>query len=120
VKLRLDGGELLEREARAVVVGNVGTLPGGFTLLAGASFDDGLLDVGVLEPKGVLGWAWVARLAVTGVEVPGHFEHFKAAKVEVEADRPLPRELDGDLLPKGSSLSAEVLHKALVVRAPPG
>jgi diacylglycerol kinase family enzyme len=118
VTLQLDGGEELVREARAVVVGNVGTLPGGFTLLGGARLDDGLLDVGVLKPRGLSGWASVARLAVAGVEAQAHFEHFQAAKVEVRADEPLPRELDGDLLPKGRSLSAEVLHKALVVRTP--
>ena len=50
--VRLDGGELLVRRAQSVVVGNVGILPGGFALLPGASLDDGLLDVGILTPKG--------------------------------------------------------------------
>jgi len=118
VRIRLDSGETLERQARAVVIGNVGTLPGGFTLLADARVDDGLLDVGVLEPRGLLGWASVARLAVAGADVPGHFEHFRAAQVHVEADSELPRELDGDLLPRAKSLSAEIGHEALLVRVP--
>lgn len=116
--LRLDGGEPTTCLARAVVIGNVGTLPGGFTLLAGARVNDGLLDVGVLKPRGLLGWLSVARLAVAGRDVPGHFEHFRAAKVEVTAANELPRELDGDLLPRGRSLVVEVHHDALLVKVP--
>jgi diacylglycerol kinase family enzyme len=116
--VRLDGGDPVSRRAKAVVVCNVGTLPGGFTLLAGASVDDGLLDVGVLEPRGMFGWVSLARLAVAGREGGGHFEHFKAAKVEVSTASPLPRQLDGDLLPRGCGLFVEVQHKALVVRVP--
>lgn len=118
LEIRLDGATVLARQACAVVVGNVGSLPGGFTLLARARLDDGLLDIGVLEPKGLLGWASLARMAVAGVPVAGHFESFRAAKVEIEATAPLPRQLDGDLLPRGKSLAAEVLHKALLVRVP--
>ncbi|MDA8303121.1 MAG: diacylglycerol kinase family protein [Actinomycetota bacterium] len=116
VTLRLDGGEPLTRWAHAVVVGNVGILPGGFTILPGAALDDGLLDVGVLEPKGLSGWLRIARLAVTGIETRDHFEHFRAAKVEVEVGEELPRQLDGDLLPPARSLSVEVQERALLVK----
>ena len=54
--ITLDGGEPLRRRARCVVVGNAGLLPGGFVLLPGARLDDGLLDVGILAPSGLLGW----------------------------------------------------------------
>ena len=116
--LCLDGGEPVSRHARTVVIGNVGTLPGGFTLLSGASVDDGLLDVGVLEPKGLPGWVALARLVVAGREVPGHFAHFRASKVEVTSSVDLPRQLDGDLLPPSNSLKVELHHKALLVKAP--
>ena len=43
------------------MVGNVGILPGGFSILPGASVEDGSLDVGVLAPQHVLGWAVMAR-----------------------------------------------------------
>ena len=114
--LRLDGGQPFTRRAHAVVAGNVGTLPGGFTILPGAALDDGLLDVGVLEPEGVSGWLRIARLAVTGVEARDHFEHFRAAKLEVEAEEELPRQLDGDVLLPARSLSVEVQARALLVK----
>lgn len=118
MSLRLDGGEPVVRRAHAIVVGNVGILPGGFTILPNAVLDDGLLDVGVLQPEGLGGWLSVARFVVAGTEIPGHFEHFRAAKVEICADEELPRELDGDLLPRARSLSVEVAERALLVRLP--
>src|SRR5205823_11841733 len=53
--VRLDDDEPLARQARCVVVGNAGLLPGGFTLLPRARLDDGLLDVGILAPAGPAG-----------------------------------------------------------------
>ncbi|MGH3281374.1 MAG: diacylglycerol/lipid kinase family protein, partial [Trebonia sp.] len=44
--IRLDDGAPVEREARSVVAGNSGLLPGGFSLLPEARLDDGMLDVG--------------------------------------------------------------------------
>jgi diacylglycerol kinase family enzyme len=117
--VRLDGGDLLVRRAQSVVIGNVGLLPGGFSLLPGASLDDGLLDVGILRPKGLLGWASVARWVVAGKHHPDrHFEHYTARHVEVSTESELPRELDGDLIAPGRSLVANVWHRALLVRAP--
>jgi diacylglycerol kinase family enzyme len=117
--VRLDGGDLFVRRAQSVVIGNVGILPGGFSLLPGASLDDGLLDIGILRPKGLLGWASVARWVVAGKHHPDrHFEHYTARHVEVSTESELPRELDGDLIAPGRSLVANVWHRALLVRAP--
>lgn len=117
--VRLDGGEPLARRAHSVVVGNVGTLPGGFAFLHGACLDDGLVDVGILAPKGLLGWAFVARWVLAGRHHPERqFEHYTARQVEVSAAAELPRELDGDVIAPGRSLAVSVWHKALLVRAP--
>ena len=56
--VRLDDDEPLARQARCVVVGNAGLLPGGFSLLPRARLDDGLLDVGILAPSGPAGCGW--------------------------------------------------------------
>jgi len=117
--VRLDGGELLRRRAQSVVVGNIGILPGGFALLPGACLDDGLLDVGILMPRGFLGWASLARWMVGGKHHPErHFERYTASNVEVTAAADLPRELDGDIIAPGRSLVVNVWHRALLVRAP--
>ena len=119
--LSLDGRPPLARRAHSVVVGNVGILPGGFSILPGASLEDGSLDVGVLAPQHVLGWAVMARrMLAHGHDVDRQFEHHRASTVEVTAATDLPRELDGDIIAPGRSLSVKVLPKALVVRAPNG
>jgi diacylglycerol kinase family enzyme len=101
------------------VVGNVGILPGGFSILPGASLEDGTLDVGVLAPQHILGWAVMARrMLAHGHDVDRQFEHHRASTVEITTATELPREMDGDIIAPGRSLSVRVLPKALVVRAP--
>jgi diacylglycerol kinase family enzyme len=115
----VDGAEPRAYNAQAVVIGNVGLLPGGFSLLPGALVDDGVLDVGVLEPKNLLGWASIARLAIAA----GHsgrdpVEHQRARRVEVRCASELPRQVDGDFLGSSTSLTVRVDHRCLLVRAP--
>ena len=97
--IRLDGGAPIEREARSVVVGNSGLLPGGFSLLPDARLDDGLLDVGVLAPHGPFGWTRLATRVLTHSHRQDRMlERFQARKVEITAAAPLPREVDGELV----------------------
>ena len=115
----LDGGPPITRRAHSVVVGNVGILPGGFSILPGASIDDGWLDVGLLAPQHLLGWAIMAgRVLAHGHDVDRQFEHYRARSVEILADADLPCELDGDIISPGRLLSVRVLPRALLVRAP--
>lgn len=63
-ELTVDVHEPVRRAARSVVVGNVGMVQAGLRLLPDARPDDGLLDVVVLSPLGLLDWARVlVRLA---------------------------------------------------------
>jgi diacylglycerol kinase family enzyme len=117
--IRLDGGAPVEREARSVVVGNSGLLPGGFSLLPAARIDDGVLDVGVLAPRGPLGWPRLATRVLTRSHHQDRMlERFRARKVEITADAPLPREVDGELVAAGHSLTVTVEPGALTVRMP--
>ena len=119
ITVRIDDAEPLVRHAHCVVVGNVGVLPGGFTLLRGARVDDGLLDVGVLSPGGVSGWLAVARRTIGGRPGAGReLEHYQGARIEVTSEAELWRELDGDIIAPGRSLSVSVRAKALRVRVP--
>jgi YegS/Rv2252/BmrU family lipid kinase len=121
VTLRLDGGPPLRRRARMVVVGNVGALQAGVQLLPDAQPDDGILDVVVLAPKGIVDWVRVlARVLRRRTGVDHRIEHFQVRSIEIETDRPEERELDGDLIEKGTSLSVRIEPKALLVRLPIG
>jgi diacylglycerol kinase family enzyme len=119
--IRIDDGEPVERTARSVVVGNSGLLPGGFSLLPDALLDDGVLDVGTLAPHGPFGWT---RLASRVLRHSRHqdrmLERSQARKVEITAARPLPREVDGDPVAEGRTLTVTIRPAALTVRVPGG
>lgn len=117
--IRLDGGAPLEREARSVVAGNSGLLPGGFRLLPDARVDDGLLDVGVLAPHGPGGWTRLATRVLTHSHHEDRMlERFQAAKIEISSLDLLPREVDGEVVAAGYSLTVTVAPGALTVRMP--
>jgi diacylglycerol kinase (ATP) len=117
--LRLDDGEPLALRARCVVVGNGGLLPGGFTLLPRARLDDGLLDVGILAPAGPGGWLRVAHRVVTGGGRDGpQLVTLQARRIEIMAETPLPREVDGEVITPGRSLTVTLLRRSLTVRVP--
>jgi diacylglycerol kinase family enzyme len=117
--IRLDDGAPVEREARSVVVGNSGLLPGGFSLLPDARLDDGVLDVAVLAPRGPLGWPRLAaRVLAHSQHQDRMLERFQARRVEITASKPLPREVDGELVAGGLTLTATVRPRVLTVRVP--
>jgi diacylglycerol kinase family enzyme len=117
--VRLDGGEPLTRRARCVVVGNAGLLPGGFRLLPEARCDDGWLDVGILAPAGILGWPHVAGLVLTrSRRHDAQLERFRARRVEIAAEADLPRQVDGEVIAPGRTLTVSVWPKVLTVREP--
>jgi diacylglycerol kinase family enzyme len=119
VSISLDGAAPFEREARSVVVGNSGLLPGGFRLLPDARLDDGLLDVGVLAPHGPLGWPRLAARVLTNSPYTDRMlERFQARRIEITTRALLPREVDGELVPPGHTLTVTVQPRALTVRVP--
>jgi undecaprenyl-diphosphatase len=117
--IRLDEAEPLRRRARSVVVGNTGLLPGGFVLLPGARLDDGLLDVAILAPSGLLGWPRAAgRVLTRSHHQDRTLERFQARRVEITAAGGLPRQIDGEIIAPGRTLTVKVGPGALTVRQP--
>jgi undecaprenyl-diphosphatase len=117
--IRIDDGEPVTREAKCVVVGNSGLLPGGFTLLPEARVDDGLLDVGVLAPHGAFGWVQVATRVVTrSRHQDRHLERLQARKVEITVGAALPCEVDGEIVAPARTLTVLVRPAALMVKVP--
>ena len=92
-------------------------LPGGFTLLPEARLD-GLLDVGILAPSGSWGWVRVAGRVLARGQLTLPLERFQARRIRVSADVELPRQVDGDILAPGQTLSVSVCPGVLVVRQP--
>ncbi|MFJ3174208.1 diacylglycerol kinase family protein [Streptomyces roseus] len=133
LSIRLDGGAPLERRARMVVIGNVGSLQGGLPLLPDARPDSGRLELVLLDPRGPGGWlaaaGHLASRAKSGSARPapggsgrraagGALEYFSAARIELRFTRAQPRELDGEALPAGTRVTAEVEPGALRVCLP--
>lgn len=127
----LDGGAPLERRARMVLVGNVGAIQGGLRLLPDARPDNGLLQLALFDPRGPVDWLRALRLlgpggpATAAVEHTGSataaahpLEYLQARRVELEFDRPVRRELDGEAVPAGRTLRLTVRPGALLLRAP--
>jgi diacylglycerol kinase family enzyme len=119
VSISLDGAQPFEREARSVVVGNTGLLPGGFSLLPDARLDDGVLDVGILAPHGPLGWPRLATRVLTNSAYRDRMlERFQARRIEISTPALLPREVDGELITPGHTLTVTIRPSALTVRVP--
>lgn len=129
--LRLDltiDGEQREVDAHTLIVGNCGTLQGGFTLLPDADPSDGELDLVVLDAAGVTGWAdtvknmvWdngIARLWSKADEAAStdSVTHARVTSLELALDEPRIFEVDGDELGEVTRVRIEVQAGALRVR----
>jgi diacylglycerol kinase family enzyme len=119
VTITIDDGEPIERHVRTVLVGNVGRLQGGLLLLPNARADDGVLDVAVLAPRNAMDWARLLRRVVRRKDVPDRrMERFRGRHIVIEASRPQPRQLDGDLIEDGQTMDIQIEAGALAVRVP--
>ncbi|WEH38367.1 diacylglycerol kinase family protein [Streptomyces sp. NBC_01218] len=128
VTISLDGGPVLHRSVRMVLLANIGTVQGGAPLVPDARPDDGLLDLALYDPHGPGGWLRAVGVLLrrspaaagsrTGKEGPVEFFTFR--RVELRFETPQPREMDGDPVGLGRRLTAEVVPGALTVLVPSG
>lgn len=117
-RLQAGGGPVLRRRASAVIVGNVGALQGGVTLLPGARPDDGRLDVLVLTARGWSGWLALAADVLMRRERTSRVVHGRVRELRVDLDRPRLWELDGEVVGYTRHLEICVQPGALLVRVP--
>ena len=117
--LILDGGEPLTVRMRSVLVGNCGMLTGGLAMMPDATLDDGVLDVAVVAPRGVVGWGAVVAGAVTRAR-HNHpvVRHLRCRTIEIRCEKPVHVQLDGDAAESARVLRASVDPGALLVRVP--
>lgn len=92
-------------------------LQGGVELLPEAEVDDGELDVVMLSPKGVLGWAGVLGHIVTRKR-RGHprIEHHRVRTMSLRLTEAQEVQLDGDPIGPGTVLRFGVKPACLRVR----
>lgn len=115
VEIEIDGGAPRRRRARSVLVGNVGRLQGGITLLPDAEPDTGTMEVAVLAPKNVGHWVQLlVGIALRRKRVPAR-EIVRGSHVVIRCDKPQPRQLDGDVLDPGRTLEVTVEPRSLWV-----
>ena len=120
LEVSIDGGEFTKHRARTCVVGNVGSLQGGMTLIPDAAIDDGQLDVVLLFPRRFLSWIplFVRVLSRREERAGESVARFTGRTVVVRASTEVPRQLDGDIIAPGEELHMECIHGRLLVRVP--
>lgn len=119
VTVTVDDQPAVTRDARCVVIGNVGTLQGGVQLLADADPCDGQLDVVVLSPRRISAWIRVLLQVLLRRERDKGLDRFRGRHVVVVSQNPQPHQLDGDEAGTASKLVADACPGALLVRVAP-
>ncbi|MEO8907750.1 MAG: diacylglycerol kinase family protein [Microbacteriaceae bacterium] len=134
VRYRLGSGAARRATVHTFIVGNCGSLPANMVLMPDAKVDDGLLDIVMLRPEGVLGWlriwlrvAWengILRRTRTGRRLLGASKPIRPLAYEaietLEASfgRPEKIELDGDAFGEVTAIRVRVDGAGLLVRVP--
>ncbi len=116
--VRIDDHPPLRRRARSVLVGNVGRLQGGVTLLADAEPDNGQMDVAILAPRTVGHWVQLTWDVVRRRRDVAHMDVLRGSRIEITTDRDQPRQLDGDVIDPGRSLLVTVRPGVLELCVP--
>jgi diacylglycerol kinase family enzyme len=120
MKVRVDGTTWFKGKASAVLLGNVGTVTGGFHVFPEASERDGRLEVGVVTARSV--WQWLrvlSRVAGGHPQRSPFVEMTRGRKIVLRLSRPLPYELDGGDRGSAKRLKVRVVAGGLAVRVPP-
>ena len=118
LQIRIDEEPHRKRQARTVVIGNVGRLQGGVDLLPDASPDSGQFDVAILAPRSLGHWVALAWGMVRRHRHVHHREVFRGSRITVTSDKDEPRQLDGDVIDPGRTLTITVRPGALEVCVP--
>lgn len=120
--------------ASTVLIANCGSLPGNMQFLPDAELDDGILDIAIMRPKGMLGWlkiwrrvTWengVLRRSAAGRRIIRRAEPWnesvmttlRSPDIRITMEKPQRFELDGDDFGMVRSVFVRVDPRALLVR----
>lgn len=114
-------GQRVEADALLVAVANLPQYGSNAVIAPGAMPDDGLLDVVVVEERGLLARIGLApRLFDRTIDKAAGVTMFKGTKVTVTGPGPLAFHVDGEPHAGGTTVSARVYPAALRVKVPQG
>lgn len=132
VRYKLDGERTRSLRAHTVIIGNCGSLQANVLLMPEAAVDDGLLDVVLLRPEGVVSWAQIItkifwengvlsrtrlgrKFRTREVEA---LNYIKGERFTLALNRPELIQLDGDEFGRAVALRTWVEPGRLTVRVP--
>jgi diacylglycerol kinase family enzyme len=120
LRISVDGGPEQRLAGRTVLVANVGMLVAGLMLVPGASPDDGMLDVLVIDPTSPLDWIRTSAgiITNTGHDTDPARIRLRGSEVRIATGHVRKRQIDGDLVTPGSDFHVKVMPQALTVRVP--
>lgn len=115
--IRVDGEEVWSGRTAMVLVGNCGAVTGGLPVFPDARPDDGVLDVAILTAERARDWVAVMWRLIRRRPQPDRLvRRFRGGEVDVELDRPMAYELDGEDREPARRLTFRVEPRALQVR----
>lgn len=133
LRLQLDGGAEKRVTVHTLILGNCGSLPGNILLLPDAKVDDGLFDLMLMRPSGLMGWigvwfkvAWINRIlrrtaadeSIGELSSDRHLRYQTGTRLAAHLSRPEGIELDGDGFGEATAFTAWMEPGALTVRVP--
>lgn len=120
-RLIFDNGSEYETDAFGVIVANCGSYAYSFKIAPEAVFDDGLLDVLVLEKTPGAKFEFIGKALEAVFQQPASTgpstTYFKVARVRIESDPQVKMQIDGDVAGE-SGVDIEVLPGALRLIVP--
>jgi YegS/Rv2252/BmrU family lipid kinase len=119
VRMVLDG-RVIRRWALMIVLGNTPLYGGVMQLTEHARVGDGVLDVCIIRGSSIIDLARAAgaALLLRRASIDPRMEHLRARDITIETRRPLPVQVDGDLLGE-TPMQFTVADRALTVLMPP-
>lgn len=133
---QVDDGRLHSTKVHSILFANCGTMPAGIALIPDASVADGVLDVAVIQPRGLLGWLGVwreiwwdnsvlrrtraGRLVLERRAKNASVHYFRGAAAEAAATVPVPIELDGDEFGEAVRMACRIDPGGLLLALPAG
>ncbi|MBC7442999.1 MAG: NAD(+)/NADH kinase [Ramlibacter sp.] len=138
IRYSLNGRPHRPAHVSMILIANCGLLPGNLQFLPEARIDDGILDIAVLQPKGLFGWlaiwrrvTWengVLRRSAAGRRIIERTESnrervmttLRGADIRIVAEQPQDFEIDGESLGPVRSVHLRADPASLIVRLPAG